>query len=248
MPRNVGESDGLTARLVAAFGAKQEELERVARVLHEDVGQVLTVTGLHLGILRQDNPHIGEQVEEIQQLLERAIVDVRQLSYQLNPGMVPRSGLRYALDSLIGRIREESGANVRFLMDSHVHVPQPVAVALFDIAEQALRNSVQHAAASKIEVVLQPAQEHVRLEIRDNGKGFDANVPSDQGLGFLWMDYKARQAGVTLSVESTPGTGTTVQVMYKEPAGEQVEQEQKDTHVREHGEVKGYAIRDPLSG
>jgi signal transduction histidine kinase len=245
MARNVGAPDGLTARLVQAVGAKQEELERVARVLHEDVGQVLTVTGLHLGILRQDNPEIGQRIEEIQQLLERAIIDVRQLSYQLNPGMVPRSGLRYALDTLIGRMRDESGINVRLLMDSHVHVPQPVAVAMFEIAEHALRNALQHSAASKIEVVLQPALEHIRLEIRDNGKGFDADTASNIGLGFVWMDYKARQVGVALSVDSTPGAGTTVQVMYKEAAGEQ---QQQDSHLSEHGEVKGYAIRDRSGG
>jgi len=244
MARNVGAPDGLTARLVQAVGAKQEELERVARVLHEDVGQVLTVTGLHLGILRQDNPDLSHRVEEIQQLLERAIIDVRQLSYQLNPGMVPRSGLRYALDTLIGRIRDESGINVRFLMDSHVHVPQSVAVAMFEIAEHALRNALQHSGASKIEVVLQPVQEHIRLEIRDNGNGFDADTVSNRGLGFVWMDYKARQAGVALSVESAPGNGTIVQVMFREPAGDQ----KQDHHVTEHGEVKGYAIRDRSGG
>jgi signal transduction histidine kinase len=244
MARNVGAPDGLTAKLVQAVGAKQEELERVARVLHEDVGQVLTVTGLHLGILRQDNPALGDRVDEIQQLLERAIIDVRQLSYQLNPGMVPRSGLRYALDTLIGRIRDKTEVNVRFLMDSRVHVPMPVAVALFDIAEQALGNAMQHSGATKIEVVLQPANEHIRLEIRDNGRGFDPDSIVNCGLGFVWMDYKARQAGLSLSVESAPGAGTIVQVMYKEPAGEQAD----DQLLTEHGELKSYAIRHRSGG
>lgn len=244
MARNVGAPDGLTAKLVQAVGAKQDELERVARVLHEDVGQVLTVTGLHLGILRQDNPHLVERVDEIQQLLERAIIDVRQLSYQLNPGLVPRSGLRYALDTLVGRMREEAGINIRLLVDSHTHLPQPVAVAMFEITEHALRNAVQHAEANKIEVVLQPAQGHIRLEVRDNGKGFDADAGLTVGLGFVWMDYKARQSGIALSVESTPGSGTTVQAMYKETADEQ----EHSTYESGHGEMKGYAIRNRSGG
>ncbi|MCC6364454.1 MAG: hypothetical protein IT165_13095 [Bryobacterales bacterium] len=222
MTENVGSSPGLAARLIDALSAKQDELDRMARVLHENVGQVLTVVGLQLDVLRQDYssaaPGLGERVAEVQQLLEKAIVDVRELSYQLNPNIVPRSGLRYALDTLIGQMRESArGATIRFLMDSHVHLPLPAAVAMYEITARSLSNAVKHSGASLIEVVLQPLPGCVRLEVRDNGKGFDVEQAMKQprGLGLLWIHHTARKNGIALQVESNQEKGTAIQAVYE---------------------------------
>ncbi|MCZ2149060.1 MAG: histidine kinase [Bryobacterales bacterium] len=231
MTENVGSSPGLAARLIDALSAKQDELDRVARVLHENVGQVLTVVGLQLDVLRQDyasaGPGLAERVGEAQQLLEKAIVDVRELSYQLNPDIVPRSGLRYALDTLVGQMRESAqGATIRFLMDSHVHLPLPAAVAMYEITARSLSNAVEHSGASLIEVVLQPLPGCARLEVRDNGRGFDIEqvIKEPRGLGLLWIYHTARKNGITLQVESSQGKGTTIQAVYEEqpesPLGE----------------------------
>ena len=93
--------------------------------------------------------------------------------------------------------------------------------------------------ATRIELVLQPGADHVRMEIRDNGQGFDPAAAMNRGLGLPWMEYKARRAGVSLTVESRSGQGTLVQAIYQ-PANE------RDEGDGEHGEVKRYAIRDPI--
>src|SRR5262245_58719415 len=129
-------------RLVADLSDRQDELNYVARILHEQVGQLLTVVGLKLDLLRQEfsprAPEIADRTGEIQDLLEGAISTVRQLSYRLNADIVQRAGVRHALDTLTGKYRELSSATIRLLMDSHVHVPQPVATAFFQIASHAL--------------------------------------------------------------------------------------------------------------
>lgn len=221
MGENVVTHESLTGRLIRNLSHSHDELQHVARVLHEDVGQVLTVAGLQLEVLRQDcvrqYPSGAQQAADVQQLLEKAINEVRDLSYRLNPSLVPRSGLRHALDTLVGRFRQSSGSTIRFLMDSKVHPPLPVAMALYEVAEEALENAVRHSGATLVEVVLQPVQDSVRLTVKDNGVGFDMNsVGHTEGFGLLWMKHRAHNAGVAVQVVSSPGNGTTVEAVYRD--------------------------------
>lgn len=219
MPENVLAEQDVAKRLLSTLSERDEELHYVARVLHEQIGQILTVVGLQIDLLRQDfssqAPAIGPRATEIQQLLEKAIEEVRQLSYRLNPDIVQRSGLRYALDTLVGRFRESSTATIRFLMDSHVHLPLPVATAVFQIVERAVDNAIRHSQANRIEIVLQQSGD-VRLEISDNGTGFNLSqaIAHPKGLGLLWMYHLAANAGLELRLESSADHGTKVKATY----------------------------------
>jgi signal transduction histidine kinase len=223
MAANVAISTDVAARLIAELSRQHDELHRVARVLHEETGQILTVVGLQLDVLRQDFrdqvPDLGERTTEIQQMLEKAIDGVRQLSYSLNPDRVQRSGLRYALDLLVGQARERSEVNIRFLMDSHVHVPLPVAVAFYRITECALDNALRHSGAQHVEIVLQPAPHTVRLEVKDNGIGFSVEETERNvlGTGLLWMRHLAQANTLDLRISSRIGGGTVVQAVHREP-------------------------------
>jgi signal transduction histidine kinase len=221
MGENVVAPESLTDRLIRDLSHRYDELQHVAKVLHEDIGQVLTVAGLHLEVLRQDvsrsAPEAVHQVSDVQNLLEQAIHDVRNLSYRLNPSLVPRSGLRYALDSMVGKLRQETGATIRFLMDSKVHPPLPVSMALFEIAEESLRNALRHSGGNLFELVVQPRSDSIILTVKDNGIGFHPESTAQEGgLGLLWMRYRAGQAGVTVRIVSSPGNGTTVEAVYRE--------------------------------
>lgn len=221
MGENVVTREPLTGRIIRDLSHRYDELQHVARVLHEDIGQVLTVAGLHLEVLRQDvtrnSPAAAQQVTDIQQLLEKAIVDVRNLSYRLNPSLVPRSGLRYALDSMVGRMRESSGATIRFLMDSKVHPPLPVSMVLYEIAEESLRNALRHSGGNLFELVVQPRQDSIMLIVKDNGIGFQPESAAQEGgFGLLWMKHRAEHAGVAVQIASSPGNGTTVEAVYRD--------------------------------
>ncbi|MBL8179891.1 MAG: hypothetical protein JNK48_34745 [Bryobacterales bacterium] len=221
MGENVVDREPLTDRLIRDLSHRYDELQHVARVLHEDIGQVLTVAGLHLEVLRQDvsrhAPEAVEQVTDVQQLLEKAVDDVRGLSYRLNPSLVPRSGLRYALDNMVGRMREESGATIRFLMDSKVHPPLAASMALYEIAEESLRNALRHSRGNLFELVVQPRQDSIILIVKDNGVGFDPGLAAQgDGFGLQWMRYRAAQAGVAVQIASSHGGGTTVEAVFRE--------------------------------
>lgn len=214
----------LTRMLVSTINAREEESNRVSRRLHDEVGQVLSAVGLQLDVLKldfqQDAPEIVARVREVQELLERAMREVRTLSYDLNPAVVERAGLQFAMDRLMGRYREGFEGSLRLLFHPGIRVPLPVGNSWYKITEHALDNVLRHSAATKVEVHVRPAASAYTLEVRDNGKGFsilDAKLTSG-GLGLLLMEHYAAQAGVEVMIKSTPGKGTVVRSSYSLPA------------------------------
>ncbi len=215
------QDEGILPLLVSAMNAREQDGARVSRILHDDVGQVLSAIGLQLDLLRMDlAENLDEslrRIGEIQKILDHAMSRVRDLSYELNPSIVERTGLQFALDRLVGRYQSEFSGNIRLLFDSSIRVPVSVATALYKIAEQAIENAVQHSGASQVEVLVKPSRNGIALEVRDNGTGLP-ETPSGQplkGLGLYTMKYYASQAGLLFSVAGLPEKGTIVRAIYR---------------------------------
>jgi two-component system NarL family sensor kinase len=212
-------------RLFRILEEQEAQRGRIARILHDEVSQVLSAIGLHLDVLRMDfqerHPEVAGRTVEIQQLLEKAIDEVRDLSRDLEPSMVERAGLHPALSRLVGRCRETHGAPVRLLMDPAARLPVETANALYRIAEQAIENALRHAGGAPVEVLLRPSRGGVVLEIRDEGAGFDVEEAraACRGLGLLLMEYHAARAGLEFLLTSAPGRGTIVKAVFKAPEG-----------------------------
>ncbi len=203
--------------LVSVMHAREQEGAHISRILHDEVGQVLSAVGLQLDLLRmdlQENPSGSlSRIVEIQKVLEQAVTQVRDLSYELNPAIVERTGLQFALDRLRGRHGKAFGGTIRLFFDPSVRVPLEVATALYKIAEQALDNAVRHAQAAQVEVLVKPSKHGVALEVRDNGIGFSPG--QSPGLGLHLMRHYAAQAGLRFSVASAPERGTIVRAIYR---------------------------------
>jgi PAS domain S-box-containing protein len=197
---------------------KAQEFERnmVARFLHDTVGQNLTALGLQLDLIRMDLENVAPEacarVVEIQRILETMMQRVREYSYELNPSTVERAGLRSALDRLAGRIRGRFTGSVRVNVDPSLKIDSKIASAMFQIAQEAVENAVQHASCSAIEIAVKSTRAGIALEIRDNGKGFDTSdlLRGCRGLGLLSMEHYAAQAGLDLSIASNREVGTIV--------------------------------------
>ena len=216
----------LQRMVVSTINAREVESNRVSRLLHDEVGQVLTAVGLLLDVLKLDFseqvPEITERIREIQKMLDVAVEQVRALSYELNPSVVERAGLQSALDRLVGRFRGQFAGSIRYLYDSSVRVPLPVGNAWYKIAELALKNAIQHSESSRIEVHVRRTQKNVMIEVRDNGKGFslvDAKV-NPQGLGLLLIEHYASLSPIVVDIRSAPGKGSTVRSTYQPEAAE----------------------------
>lgn len=201
---------------LAAIENEQVERGKLARMLHDEVAQLLSGAGLQLDVLRMDLqdrvPEIVPRTAEIQSLLERVVRHVRHLSYELNPDLVERAGLRAALDLLVGRFRRVFPGSLGFVYAPSVAIPVEAGVALERIAEEAVANAVQHANCDQIRIIVKSTRDGAALQVRDNGIGFDnereQRVP--RGLGLLMMDHWARKAGLDLSFHRQDGGGSVV--------------------------------------
>jgi signal transduction histidine kinase len=204
--------------LISVMHARDQEGARVSRILHDEVGQILSAIGLQLDLLRMDIKEdveaAGGRIADVQKVLEMAVDQVRDLSYESNPSIVERAGLPFALDRLVGRYRKAFAGGIRLLYDSSVRVPVEPATAMYKIAEQALDNAIAHSAGAQIAILVKPARRGVALEVRDNGTGFSPEQHST-GLGLHLMKYQATQAGLQFSVASAPEKGTIVRAIYR---------------------------------
>lgn len=210
--------------VLGALKAMEFEKKAMSRFLHDSVGQNLTAFGLQLDLMRMDLESVATDVcgriADMQKVLEEMMENVREYSYELNPSTVERAGLRPALDRLATRIRSRFSGSLRINVDPSLKLDPKVAAALYQIAQEAVENAVQHASCTMIEVTAKPARAGNYLEVRDNGKGFD---PADlqggyRGLGLLTMEHYAAQAGLDLTVTSNRGSGTTVRAVVPQPA------------------------------
>jgi len=205
--------------VLSALKAQEFDRSMVAKFLHDTVGQNLTALGLQLDLLKMDiepgSPESAAKIGEIQQLLGSVMEEVRNYHYELNPSTVERAGLRVALDRLVTRLKSRFTGVMHVNVDPSVKFDPKVAAALYQIVQEAVENAVHHSGCSTIEISIKSSRSGPLLEVRDDGRGFD---PGDvgagsRGLGLLSMEHHAAQAGVSLSITSTPGNGTRVRAV-----------------------------------
>jgi len=195
--------------MLGLLAEREAEQAKVARMLHDDAGQVLSAIGLHLDVLRSDlTAEQSGQVVEIQKLLEQVISRIRAASQALHANVVERAGLGFALEQLVGRARDKAvGLTIRLQVTPGERWPNEPAHAAYRIVEALLENALNHAMAQRIEVRMQSGV----VEVRDDGRGFDLEQRT-KGLGLLQCRYLAKAAKLGMSIQSTAGQGTIVKL------------------------------------
>ncbi len=208
----------LAQMLFAALNEHEAVLSRVSRLLHDDVSQVLSAVGLQLDAMRMDfreqAPGVDSRASEIQELLELAIEQLRDITNELNPSIVERAGLQFALDRLIGKVRAGFSGTLRLHVDPSLRVPTILAKAFYKMSECALDIAKATPGCSLIDIHVKRAHGEYVLEISDNGP-VDTTAPAP--LGQLLMDYYASKNHVTLKTERVPGKGSTIRASFPLP-------------------------------
>jgi two-component system sensor histidine kinase DevS len=200
--------------------ARLEERERIGMDLHDGVIQTIYAIGLRLEDcterVPEAAPELKADLETAMDELNKVIKDIRSYIFDLRPQLSHVDDLPEALRQLVEHVRVNTLMMATFEADTPLDGVggEAEAMALFHIAQEALNNVSKHAKASSVSVRLSAAAGCVRLEVRDNGVGFD--VPPDQisgaHHGLRNMRDRARSVGAELSYESSPGRGTTVRV------------------------------------
>ena len=207
------ERTQLLTRLVLA---QEEERRRIARDLHDQLGQQLTALRLTLEMLNAqsaDQTDVRVQIETLQELARQLDQDVAFRVGELRPVDLEERGLRAVLTDYVRKWSKHSGIPVRLhaTPSTGERFTSEVETMLYRLAQEALNNIVKHARAECADVVLERSAEYLSLIVEDNGVGFDlSSVGSIGGVGLLGMRERAALVGADLQIESTPGRGTTV--------------------------------------
>jgi two-component system sensor histidine kinase UhpB len=195
------------------FEVQEEERRRLARDLHDDVGQALTALKIQLeSLARAGSTKVEDCVDTVQHTLER----VRQLSLSLRPPQLDDLGLAAALRSHLDRQARVAGLQAHFEIEE---APQGLApeteTACFRVAQEAINNVLRHARARNLWVRLYTAGGRLAISVRDDGRGFDMDSVRERSangssLGLIGMEERMALAGGSFELRSAPGQGTVL--------------------------------------
>ena len=207
------ELRGLTAHL---FNAQEEERQHVARELHDDVSQRLSLLaqGLESAQAAEAPADRIAEIDTLRAQLQSLNTDVRQISHRLHPSILTDLGLTAALRALVDEFGKRESMPVTFVsLNVPELAPQPAVTALYRITQEALRNVVKHAGKTHVKVMLEGTEHGLHLEVLDLGQGFDLETEFPrEGLGLISMKERARLAGGEVKITSALGRGTAVSV------------------------------------
>jgi two-component system sensor histidine kinase UhpB len=195
-----------------ALAAQEGERTRLARELHDEVGQTLTGVMLQLEALQRTAPaELQPSIEELREAARDGVEDVREIVRGLRPQALDELGLRSALMSLAAQASDRGGPRVRPRLGPLPALPPEVDLAIFRIAQESLTNVARHAGARNVSLELDARDATVTLRVRDDGRGIDAD-PGRRSTGLGGMHERARLVGGVLLVSRRPEGGTEVRL------------------------------------
>jgi PAS domain S-box-containing protein len=210
----------VSARLLQVQDA---ERRRIARELHDGVGQLLAAIGMNVSQNLEEqtklSPATARRVHENLDLIAQASAEIRTVSYLLHPPMLEELGLRFALKSYVDGFAERSKIPVELQVDSELgRLPQDYELCIFRVVQECLTNIHRHSSSPTASIRLSRTAKEVRLEVRDSGTGIKEPVRSSiasgasAGVGFRGMQERVRTLAGTLTVQSNEN-GTAVLVV-----------------------------------
>jgi PAS domain S-box-containing protein len=197
---------------------REEERTEIAREIHDELGQQLTVLKFDLswmeGKLKTDDTLYSKKFTEIKGLLDHTIETVRRLASQLRPSLLDDLGLIATIEWYLEDFGKRFNIKTKFRYSSEtLELPDKIRTALFRIFQESITNVLRHAQASGITVTLNQEDDNIRLQIMDDGKGFDmTGISGRKTLGLLGMKERTLLMGGDYRIDSFPGKGTTVTV------------------------------------
>jgi PAS domain S-box-containing protein len=210
----------VAAKLVAA---QEEERGRVARELHDDLGQQVTLLLSQLDTLARARPASLNRMRTGLAAARRSLQDiassVHSLSHRLHPAKLRLLGLVPTLDALCRDVSKESGVQVKFQADRIPdHIGEATALGIFRVAQEALQNAVKHSGARTVDVRLTGTPQQLTLRVADTGKGFELLATPSAGLGLLTMRERVELSGGSLRIDTADAQGTTIEATLPLPA------------------------------
>lgn len=199
-----------------AVSAEEDERRRIAREIHDQLGQDLTGVALGLKSLEASLPHgspAGKRLRELQEVIDRIGRNAHDMALELRPTALDDLGLGAALEMLVRRWTERVGVPVDFhcAASGTARYAPDIETTIYRVVQEALTNVVKHSDATRVSVVVEYTDGQLIAIVEDDGRGFEVEARNATGrLGLLGMYERIALVGGTLQLESSPGQGTTV--------------------------------------
>jgi signal transduction histidine kinase len=214
LEQTVAEVRALSSRM---NGIREQERARIARDVHDHLGQALTAMRMDIGeasrrLGRGDHDGVASRLTEMDSLTARAIEDVRRVARELRPVLLDELGFEDALHSYLSDYQRRSGIKCAVTIDGDPGLIDPDrSMALFRILQEALTNVSRHAGATSVTVTVAVDDRGARLSVSDDGTGIGSERARPEALGMTSMRDRAQLFGGTLAVTSAAGRGTTIE-------------------------------------
>jgi signal transduction histidine kinase len=211
--RQYVELKELSARVVQA---QEEERRALSRELHDEVGQALSAVLIELrnlsaGLAGRSEEQSQRHVETIKGLVEGTVRVVRNMALLLRPSMLDDLGLIPALKWQAREVSKSTSMDVTIAAELELdELPDEYKTCIYRVVQEALHNCARHSRATTVRISVEQERDRLRLNIEDDGQGFD--VEHTKGLGLLGIQERVSRLGGTLDVQSRPGRGTTLSI------------------------------------
>ncbi|HYF94352.1 MAG TPA: sensor histidine kinase [Symbiobacteriaceae bacterium] len=202
--------------------AMEEERKRIARELHDETSQSLTTIMVNLDVIEKQLTDPGDElagrIRLTKEIAQRTLDETRRLMFDLRPSVLDDLGLVPALRWFANQRVVPRGLQVEFQASGlDARLPEELETALFRIVQEAVTNTVKHAQARRVSILLRREPGLIRAEVQDDGRGFHpvqiiSKDQKDRGLGLFGMQERAALVGGSVQIDSAPGRGTTVRV------------------------------------
>jgi signal transduction histidine kinase len=220
LDRLKGQEESLEGLIRKTLNTQEEERRRVARELHDETSQVLHGVMMNIEFLETQavdsgNEDLVARLEAVKALAEQAGKNLDKVMFDLRPALLDELGLVAALRWSLAQARDAFGVDIEFEPAEIGRMSEVMEMVAFRIVQEAVSNCVKHAEAQHTSVDLRVEDDELRIEVKDDGVGFDANEAAVRGrtgeaAGLLGMRERAELLGGRLVVTSVKGSGTTV--------------------------------------
>ncbi len=215
------EKQALSGRILHAY---EEERSRLARELHDEIGQALTVISLDLQYLQvklaSEESFLQEKIKSSMQLLEQTLDYVRRQIVDLRPPSLDKIGLIEVVREMARELGSRAGLTIDIQEKGFSRrLPADIETALYRCIQEALTNTVRHASASKVAIEMLKNSNEVSADIQDNGKGFDPGHLkfNSKGVGLAGIRERVKLLGGKLKINAAPGRGVRISILIPLP-------------------------------
>lgn len=191
---------------------REEERKKIAREVHDELGQLLTGIRLQLTLLERDTGDNQERIDNLYVIIDQAIQSVKRIASELRPVILDVLGLSAAIEWQTTEFQAATGTECALSSTPDADdAAGDISIAIFRIYQEVLTNIARHAQASNVRVHLSRTNGHIELEVSDDGIGIDKSVVSNrESLGLLGMKERARQLNGNIKIEKGKESGTVV--------------------------------------